>query len=449
MPRKRNPELGYIDLNEYGISLTLRQRTVGGPYHLDCAEGPEGERDRHSTGFSDREKAIEYGREYLRRIVKERIADAPPLPSHQLTFGRLFDEFRKHKLPRLGAKNRSGYDTTMRVVEAVLGRGRVVVTLDQDALDELERRRKAGGIVIPNASGKGLRRLGKTRQGTARADYRYLHAVLEWATKKSTGPGTWLLDVNPLARLDKPAKEKNPRQPISDQRRFEIMLEYVDRVDPTGRLKLILYIARYTGRRRGEICRLRSSDVLLDVDLVRAALADRADQRFPDSIADLWEMGLRWPEDANKQGLHWVVPIGPVLAGAFREYLAKNPTPTVGDAPLFPAEQDITKSVHPDLISRWFRTAETLALLEGHPIPHLKGGTWHPLRRMYRTEKKRAKFDTKDVFFIAGWAFHDGNAGNAGYLHYDAADLLEVARHEPAPEGLKGGRSHARSHTAG
>lgn len=93
--------------------------------------------------------------------------------------------------------------------------------------------------------------------------------------------------------------------------------------------------------------------------------------------------------------------------------------------------------------------AEALAIADGRKLPHLRGGLWHPIRRLYRTEKKKARFETKDVFFIAGWAYHDPNAGNQGYLHYDAEDLLEVAMHEsPTGTPARSG-SHTRSHTAG
>jgi integrase len=441
--------LYFADIEEFGVKVTLRERSPGGPIQLDCASGPDGSRDRHSTGCRSHEEALEYARAYIRRLAKLRMGDAPPPPPVQLTIGQLFDRFRRDRLLNLRADNRSGYDLTMRVVETIWGRSKLVMTTDQDALDELARRRTLGDLIIPTngADGSGFRRLGQVGQNTVCSDYRHLHAILEWARKKSTGPDQYLLDRNPLARLDRPAKEKNPRQPISDARRFAIMLRYADVVDPTGRLRLILMIARYTGRRRGEICALRCSDLLLDTELVRSALAQRAAEAFPTDFADVWvHGGIRWPEANNKQGLHWVVPIGPVLARAIRAYLQSTSNPTVGDAPLFPAEQDLSKSVHPDLVGRWFRDAETRALVDGHPVPHLRGGCWHPLRRLYRTEKKKARFDAKDVFFVAGWAFHDGNAGNAGYLHYDAADLLQVALHEIAPEGGETRDRHSRSH---
>ena len=54
--------------------------------------------------------------------------------------------------------------------------------------------------------------------------------------------------MNPLEDLTWP-KEKNPHKPIASQERYTRTQEHTDAVDPVGRLRCILALARLTGRR--------------------------------------------------------------------------------------------------------------------------------------------------------------------------------------------------------
>jgi hypothetical protein len=84
--------------------------------------------------------------------------------------------------------------------------------------------------------------------------------------------GGRLLSENPLRGLDWP-KEKNPRRPLASHQRYVRTQQFTDAIDAKGRLRCILALARYTGRRESAICELVASDLLLPDARVRAALA--------------------------------------------------------------------------------------------------------------------------------------------------------------------------------
>ncbi len=450
MPRPRRTDLLHFDLDEHGVKLTLRQRTPDGAFHLDCTDGLGGERDRHSTFFHDLEKALEYARAYIATVVQERLQLTPAVinPS-ALTLGELFDKFRSDRLPLVpGKANCHAYDTLIRTLETILPRTLPVCDFDQDALDTFVAARREGGARRVTRGG-GAQILGPVRAGTIANDVERLSCLFNWATRKSLGGGVWLLDGNPLRRLRRPPPEKNPKRPITDERRYQVMLRYADVVDPSGRLKLMLVIARHTGRRSASFVNLRVSDLLLDVEQVRMAIAGWANEDFPTDFADVWVHGaIRFPETCDKMGLHSIVPIGPQMLAAIREYLAKNPTPTLGDAPLFPMERDITRALSPQSAAVLFIKAETAARRAGETLPKLARGIWHPFRRLFRNERKWAKFHDRDVAYIGGWTYTTPDAMNGAYLAYDPQELLDVIAYTPPKGAGKAFRSHARSHTS-
>ena len=94
------------------------------------------------------------------------------------------------------------------------------------------------------------------------------------------------------------ATEQNIRRPIASHGRYTKTLEHVDAVDPEGRLRCILTLARHTGRRENAICQLQASDILRtenDVGAVLSALGldERQAQYFPHG-------GIQWRADEQR-----------------------------------------------------------------------------------------------------------------------------------------------------
>lgn len=245
-----------------------------------------------------------------------------------------------------------------------------------------------------------------------------------------------------------PPQERNPKRPITDHRRYQVMLRFADQVDPHGRLWLMLVIARHTGRRSESIVSLRMTDLLLEVEQVRAALAEWGNEMVSTDCADVWVHGaLRFRGNADKVGIHSIVPIRSQILAAVREYLAKNPTPTLGDAPLFPMDRDLTRPLSAVRAGQIFTKAETAAREAGETLPKLTRGIWHPYRRLFRNERRRAGFNAKEIAFVGGWTFQDPNVMERIYLRPDPEEVLAVVSYDPSAAAAHGGRSHVRRHT--
>lgn len=100
----------------------------------------------------------------------------------------------------------------------------------------------------------------------------------------------------------------------------------------------------------------------------------------------------------------------------------------VGDVPLFPApklrkiedadpvrEEEV--SIGRETVMKWLVRAEKLA-----ELTKLKGGVFHPYRRLWATERKQ--LPDVDVAAAGGWK--DTQALRLSYQHADAATVLRV-----------------------
>jgi integrase len=220
-----------------------------------------------------------------------------------------------------------------------------------------------------------------------------------------------LLTSNPLPRTRTERRalgwpvERNPRRPVAAHDRYVRTQEHTDTVDPAGRLRCILALARYTARRENAICQLRASDLLLSPDRVRAALAS-AGLNEGDAV-HMPHGAIRWREDADKAGYMFVTPLGPEVRAELDLYVRRNPR--MGEVPLFPApgrkrRKGAPPPKHPrpekpisrDTASTWLVRAEGLA-----GVPKLRGGVFHPYRRLWAIERRH--LPAIDVAAAGGW----------------------------------------------
>jgi integrase len=162
--------------------------------------------------------------------------------------------------------------------------------------------------------------------------------VINWGCGLRMG-GRCLLQSNRIPRDAKARRamgwpvEKNPRRPIASHERYVRTRDRADEVDPGGRLRCILALARYTARREAAICALHVSDVLLPPLRVRTALASAG---LNEADADHMPHGaICWRAEADKVGYLFVTPISADARAEIELYLRRNGR--VGDVPLFPA----------------------------------------------------------------------------------------------------------------
>ena len=249
------------------------------------------------------------------------------------------------------------------------------------------------------------------RSGTIDNDLRWLSSVFNWARRHKV-EGKRLLPMNPLHDVNWP-KEKNLLRPVASHSRFTDTMTVIDQIDPRGRLRCMLALARYTGRRESAICQLKASDVLRDAAAMRRALAD---QGMDESQADHWEHGaIQWRAASDKQGFETLAPLSKRAREGLDRYLLQNPR--VAEAWLFPSPSDDSKPFRRDVAARWLLKAEKRA-----ELPKLRGGVWHPYRRLWATERKH--LPDQDVAAAGGW--RDTRALKLSYQQADPATMKSV-----------------------
>jgi len=331
-----------------------------------------------SLGHKNRKRAVAVAHRAAERLRKGK----QDILNERLTLERLFRVYRRHRTPRKEEPSQKNDFRATTMWTRVLGARRDPHTISDGLLEGFVDMRLSGeldprGNTVPADN----RRPVSIR--TVEADLRWLHAVLRWAARWKVGE-EFLLRFNPLAGFEFP-KETNPRRPIITRDRLERLRVVSDAVSMevmwgTERerrrsyLSELLDVAAGTGRRIGSICRLQFRDLLLDVGPHGA---------------------IRWRAAADKQGRESVVPISAEVRAAIDRILSERPG--IGAACLFPAPRDPSSPIRYELASNWLRRAEELAELEP-----LRGGCWHPFRRLWATERKHLSH--VDVAAAGGWA---------------------------------------------
>ena len=95
----------------------------------------------------------------------------------------------------------------------------------------------------------------------------------------------------------------------------------VDAVDPTGRLRLVVAFAYYTGRRMGAITNLRWENLISDKNRMRNVLSKSDYGSRP--WADAWSLLIDFVREHDKEGHYWPVPAGELLMAEIELYRAR------------------------------------------------------------------------------------------------------------------------------
>lgn len=388
-------------IEEAGVKLTVYERPNSDALWYSATV--DGRRVRRSLKTGERKEAEARARAIARGLAEAQLTGADP---RRLTLGTIFRAYFRLKAPWLSESWRQMAEARRRFFLDAWGENQVVLDLSQTHVDAYADARRTGRV---GSSAKGAP--AGVRDGTIDADFRWLSSVFNWARKHKEG-GRRLLPENPLHDATWP-KEVNPRRPVASHQRFEATMAHVDAVDGEGRLRAILALARYTGRREGAICALRASDVLRTVDQVRAALAGAGmDERLAEHMPN---GAIRWSDESDKMGLLTISPISERARLELDRYMQAHPR--LGEVPLFPAPNDPSESLRPDVAKKWLLTAEKAA-----GLPKLKGGLWHPYRRLWASERKH--LPDVDVAAAGGWK--DTRALKLSYQRADPATVLKV-----------------------
>ncbi len=226
--------------------------------------------------------------------------------------------------------------------------------------------------------------------------------------------------MDPLHGVTLP-REKNAKRPIATEERYRKLLAKADAAEPTGRFRLVLTLARETGRRINSICKLSVRDVLLSRDQLLTALGAAG---LPLGWADHWPKGaVLWRAANDKKGYESVAPLSGPARAALETYLARYPM--AGDVPLIPGRGKPEQAINKEIAAYWLSRAEKLAKL-----PKLARGGFHPLRRMWASERRH--LPAQDVAAAGGWRSLE--VMRHAYQHADAAGVMNAVEPRTAPE---------------
>lgn len=427
MPKCRKKRWSKM-IEESGLAVRLFERAGSSAVWYSVIEN--GEKIRRTLKTRDRTVAEDRAREIAKELATARLIG---LRSNALMLNQLFAAYRRHRLPTLRPYRQRYAETYIAMFVEAWGPDLPVLDVDQTRVDTYVAKRRSLEVTplafeLDEAGRirRGGRRPTPPRDGTLdRGDFAWLSAVFNWGRRHRINSKR-LLTENPLHGLTWP-RERQPRRPVARHERFVATMKHVEKVDAKGRLRCILALARYTGRRESAICNLRADDLLLSERRVLAALAEAG---MDEAIAEHMPHGaIRWRSEADKMGLLFISPISKPAKEALEAYLSDNPR--VGDVSLFPAPGPIRKKgkgekpaepkpkkpISRHLATKWLLRAEALA-----GLPKLERGTFHPYRRLWATERK--SYPDVDVAYAAGWK--DTRAMKVSYQRADAATVLRV-----------------------
>lgn len=352
------------------FEVTLRE-LPGGYFQLDT--GDRGPGSRPYCGTKDVTVAIEFAEEYLegRRAGvggdREEVA-AVAAKKGGATFGDLLAYFPILKHARVASSDR--YALAARLGVAAFGANTAISSVGENKLNAAVQARLGG---VPSL---GLRRVKLT---TAEGQFRDLVTLVRELNHMHDGltlvPECYLTGGN--IRWINPEKER--RAPAKTDGFEALMLPFsateegrevtlkpsVDEVDPTGRLRLFLAIAYYTGRRFSAILNLRWEDVVTDIWDIRRVL-DRADLSTRD-WAEFFPHGvLDFKRSYDKEDNHFVPPICQKLHLEIEVYARRCRGKRSGplfpgvpgsdhpaDAKVFRARPNRKRKPNGDWLSRW------------------------------------------------------------------------------------------------
>ena len=237
-------------IEEHGVRIRLFERATGATVYLEYRR-EDGSKLRKSTRTSNRKEADQVARTVARELAEDRLLGR----GVPVTLGQLFHAYNRYRLPHLSVTRQQVARRCQRLFLGAWG-DVLVGDISQPLLDRFQHLRVTGQIA------PGHNRQNKSvRAGSVDSDCQWLRSALNWGRKYKVG-GRPLISDNPLYHVVW-EREKNPMRPVASHRRFTETLKHVDTVDSTGKLRCILNLARYTGRRESAICRLptgRSED---------------------------------------------------------------------------------------------------------------------------------------------------------------------------------------------
>ncbi|MDQ6635153.1 MAG: tyrosine-type recombinase/integrase [Gemmatimonadota bacterium] len=393
-------------LGRRGCRVRLFQITKGGFFYREV-HVPGCGKDRVSLHTRERSEAERLGRVLLASLL----SGVAPKLSAVVRLSDLASAFTTEAPMFLDNSARTKADSLTRIaiLRAALGDATDVRTLTEHHIRQYEARRRAGGIPY----GPHMLLTPVVRQRSVQSDVKLLKQMLYWAcTRPMPDSGPWL-ERNPIAHV-RVKGEVNVQRPVASLERFEATRSAMQDMQARysgearmcdsaaararGRRRYLswvraefgLMLLEATGRRRGAIMGLRWSDF------------------------DFEARRVTWRPEHDKKKRSWLVSYSEEFFATVREF--RRRLEAVGGY-VFPRADDGERPALGELLSQRIRQAEEAAAL-----PKLVGGTCHPYRRKWRSE--RSHHPLKAVAVAGGWT--DFDTMLRCYDQPDDTDLLAV-----------------------
>ena len=376
------------------LQIRLFDNPESGFYYADV-RSPGRNRKRRTLGTNDRIEAERLGRQLYLTLLSGKTPEPAATP-RAVQLSEVCELFVKECPMFLDNTEHGQRDTRIRlaILRSAIGDARDVRTLTANDVRHYEARRKRGGIRFRGRRGN-ARVTDGVRQRSVQADVKLLKQVLYWACTITGADGQPWLQRNPIAEVEVRG-EHDVKRPIATQERFEStivsMKQFQEKYAAEAlvttkkerqrtesrwrswvRAELGLILLEATGRRRGAIMGLRWED------------------------CDFLAHRITWRAENDKKRRTWVVQYPASLFEALREFQRR--LGAIG-GPVFPGAKDPTRCAPAELLSQWIEKAEVEAKL-----PKLEGGTCHPYRRKWRSE--RTHHPLKAVAVAGGWTDFD------------------------------------------
>lgn len=384
-----------VQVGAPGHRVTALERKPGGSLYVRWwvpgAHGSRGQWTWRALRHTDRAAA----EATARAIAAQLLTGTLSAETGRTTVAEVFAVYENDVAKHLKGAGLKEAQRRIALWSAFLGADRDVVTVDFPTCDRFVRERRAGRIVVP---GHVLKATPSDR--AIEADFTFLQAAFNHATRVVRPNGKRLLEINPIRGYKAP-RNKAPKRPVATYDRYEAVVAQADTVDPQGLFRGFMGLLEGLGWRVSALCGLAGAD--LDLGRTKTAPHGRIYKR----------------PSLDKEGSGGWVPMSESVRAAVDEILTRNAV--LGDRPLFPAPRS-----KPGGPPRCWSRYHARALLEraeaAAGLDPLVGSDFHAYRRKWATERKH--LPAQDVAAAGAWG--DLRSLETAYTHSDEATILAV-----------------------
>ena len=381
------------------LSVTLRSPSRG-TIQLDTGERGRG--GRTATGTHDWQEAVGVAEDRLRDMLDDGSAETAASGDARLecvetdedadasgvgrarpagrTLQECVDLYLEEEFEDLTKKEQKNTRLAIDLVEVTWGLDTLAAAIDRKRVEVFIETRTEKGIVFPKESGR--RALAPVKHYTALENLRTFARITRYAASRKSESAEFFLDEDPFERISWPRGpdyEKEHQEPIpmavhkgllsrwTNPRTGEERPAPVDRIDPTGLLRMLLRVLFFTGHRRDQVLDLRVGDLLFDVVSIRRRLLEVGGVHRAKWAALFAPHGaIYWRPEPDKESYARVIPIPAVLRRLLDAYLKLLPS-LDPEAPLFPSPQNPARPISASTLfkTRSLRTGHSKKAREG------------------------------------------------------------------------------------